>query len=142
MTMTAGDYYIGDLCYVMTDEEWDEVCALTIKDNKCLEGEFTLSDGRQFAMYGTAYGDGTYNDQYLHNYNVDSGTIGCMLISDIKKDLSGESIEQLGARVKFDYPFSTSGGRHDRDWDGEICIGALRIITNPEINEDGYDPWS
>ena len=40
MTMPAGRYYIGDLCYVMSDEEWDEFCSLTIKDNKCFDGEF------------------------------------------------------------------------------------------------------
>ena len=36
MTMPAGKYYIGDLCYVMSDKEWEEFCSLTIKDNKCL----------------------------------------------------------------------------------------------------------
>lgn len=140
MTMTAGEYYIGDLCYVMTDEEWDEVCALTIKDNRCLEGEFTLSDGRQFAMYGTQYGDGTYNDQYFRKYNVDSGTIGCMLISDIKRN---DTNEGDGVTQKFDNSFHTSGGRSTGDhWDGVIRIGYIQIDTNPEINEDGYDPWS
>ena len=27
MTMKAGNYYIGDLCYVLHDE-WNEVCEL------------------------------------------------------------------------------------------------------------------
>jgi hypothetical protein len=31
MTMPAGRYYIGDLCYVMHDE-WDEACALFFPD--------------------------------------------------------------------------------------------------------------
>ena len=26
--MPAGKYYVGDLCYVMTDAEWDEMCGL------------------------------------------------------------------------------------------------------------------
>ena len=53
--MLAGQYYVGDLCYVMTDDEWDQLCSITIKDHKCLEGEFNLPDGRRFAMYGTMH---------------------------------------------------------------------------------------
>ena len=44
--MPAGKYYIGDLCYVMTDDEWREICAIIIKGNQCLDGEFELPDGR------------------------------------------------------------------------------------------------
>ena len=44
MTMPAGKYYVGDLCYVMTDEEWEEFCGITINGNKCIDGEFQLSD--------------------------------------------------------------------------------------------------
>lgn len=29
MSFPAGAYYIGDLGYVLTDPEWEEVCALT-----------------------------------------------------------------------------------------------------------------
>ena len=55
--MPAGTYYVGDLCYVMSDEEWDQFCSITIEGMNCLEGEFTMPDGRRFATYGTAYGD-------------------------------------------------------------------------------------
>jgi hypothetical protein len=82
--MKAGTYYVGDLCYVLHDE-WDEVCELIIKDNVCLDGEFTLRDGRRFAIYGTAYGDGNYFDQNGKSYDVDAGSIGCILMNDIIK---------------------------------------------------------
>jgi len=82
--MPAGEYYIGDLCYVMTSEEWLEVCDLTIQDSRLIEGEFQLKDGRKFAMYSTAYGDGTYYDHYGFSYSVDSGSIGCIRMEDIK----------------------------------------------------------
>ena len=55
--MPAGKYYIGDLCYVM-HPEWDEFCRITISGNECLQGEFNLADGRRFATFTTAYGDG------------------------------------------------------------------------------------
>ena len=57
MSMRPGKYYVGDLCYVM-DDEWDDVCSLIIQGNECVDGEFTLPDGRRFASYGTMYGDG------------------------------------------------------------------------------------
>ena len=129
MSMQEGRYYIGDLCYVMSDEEWDEVCSITIKDNKCIEGEFNLKDGRRFALYGTAWGDGLYNDQYGHSYSVDSGTIGCILESDIKEKI--DDILQLGVLIDMNTPFVTSGGRGDPDWEGIIQFGTVMIETSP-----------
>ena len=134
MSMPEGRYYIGDLCYVMSDEEWDEVCSITIKDNKCIEGEFNLKDGRRFALYGTAWGDGLYNDQYGHSYAVDSGTIGCILESDIKENI--DDILQLGALIDMNTPFVTSGFRGEKDWDGVIQFGTVMIETNPDY---GYE---
>ena len=133
MTMRSGNYYIGDLCYVMSDEEWDEVCSITIKDNKCIEGEFNLKDGRRFALYGTAWGDGLYNDQYGHSYSVDSGTIGCILESDIKEDI--KNILDLGALIDMNTPFVTSGFRGEKDWDGVIQFGTVMIETDPTWEE-------
>ena len=84
--MKAGKYYIGDLCYVMS-KEWKEVCDLTLTKNYPNEGVFTLQDGRQFAMFSTAYGDGTYTDQKNREYAVDSGTIGCILVDDLTEEI-------------------------------------------------------
>jgi len=136
--MPAGEYYIGDLCYVMSEEEWDEFCSITIQGNRCLDGEFVLSDGRRFATYGTAWGDGSYFDQHRHEYAVDAGLIGCILIKDIK--IEKNNILELGNVVKIDYDFITSGGRADgnMDWDGVIHIGPIRIETNPLYDEEDY----
>ena len=73
MTMPAGTYYIGDLCYVFDDNEWDEVLSHIIKGNSCINGEFTLADGRKFASYTTKWGDGEYYDQYSNGYPVEIG---------------------------------------------------------------------
>ena len=82
MTMPAGRYYVGDLCYVM-HPQWNEFCDLTIKDNKCLDGEFELSNGVKFAHSRTAYGDGVYEDLHGREYHVDAGLIGCIKESDV-----------------------------------------------------------
>lgn len=83
-TMPAGRYYVGDLCYVMHDV-WDEVCDLMFPyDGRGVYGKFKLKDGREFAVYSTMYGDGTYYDGSGRKYWVDAGVIGCILESDIR----------------------------------------------------------
>lgn len=136
MSMPAGEYYIGDLCYVMTDEEWNEFCSITIDGMKCIDGEFSLKDGRRFATYGTAYGDGVYHDQYGHSYAVDAGLIGCILTKDIKAE-KYENLLDLGAVMTFDSSFVTSGGRGEKDWEGVIQFGHVMIETSP--SEEYYD---
>ena len=137
MTMKAGKYYVGDLCYVL-HEAWDEFCSLTIEGHKCLEGEFTLKDGRRFATYSTMHGDGVYRDQYKREYDVDAGLIGCILVDDINMT-DPDSINYLtgGQIVDFPSDFTTRGGRSDmgQDWDGVIQFGSLYI----ETDSDGWD---
>ena len=138
MTMPAGRYYVGDLCYVMTDAEWDQFCAITIKDNKCLDGEFEMPDGRKFATYGTAWGDGCYRDQFGNEYGVDAGLIGCIRVEDIRAD-KYEDIESLGKIHEFVSDFVTSGGRNTPDWNGTIQFGRVAIETNPnEFDDEDY----
>lgn len=139
--MQAGKYYIGDLCYVMTDEEWDEFCSLTIKGNECLDGEFQFADGRRFATYGTVYGDGEYRSNIRTKHSVDSGSIGCIRVEDIR-DIRARSfydIESLGAIVDFQTDFVTGGGRGTPDWEGIIQFGRVLIETNPSYEEEDYD---
>ena len=131
MTMPAGRYYIGDLCYVM-HPEWDEFCALTIKGHQCLEGEFTLADGRRFASLSTAYGDGTYRSNIGTSHSVDAGLIGCIRVEDINDTTyDAERMQELGAIVEFDQPFEVSQDQ------GLLCFGHVQIETAGE--EEEYD---
>lgn len=138
--MQAGKYYIGDLCYVMDDKEWDEFCGITIKGNECLEGEFEMKDGRKFATYGTMWGDGSYRSNIGTKHAVDAGLIGCIRVDDIRAE-KYENIESLGAIVEFKQPFTTEGGRSElgRDWDGVIRFGNVMIETSPDYDDDYYD---
>lgn len=129
--MQAGKYYVGDLCYVMTEKEWDQFCSITIKGNKCLDGEFEMPDGRKFATYGTAWGDGLYFDQFGNEYGVDAGLIGCIRLEDISAEKL-DNIEELGAVHEFLSDFVTSGGRGEPNWPGTIQFGRVLIETNPE----------
>ena len=136
--MPAGKYYVGDLCYVMSDDEWEEFCSITIDGNNVRDGEFQLGDGRRFATYCTAFGDGVYHDQYGHSYSVDAGLIGCILIDDIHIEKYEKSLLDLGSIMEFDNSFATSGGRGDEGWEGLIQIGHVMIETNPVMEEEEY----
>lgn len=127
--MKAGEYYVGDLCYVMHDE-WDEVCNLIIsKEGGCLDGEFNLNDGRRFAVYSTAYGDGKYYDGQGRNYFVDAGIIGCILLSDI--DVGNERNDIEGGNViTFEKDFGTSSDGED------IRIGHITVATGDCVECD------
>ena len=133
--MPAGTYYIGDLCYVMTDEEWDAVSDLT--KNYTEEGEYEFVDGRRFAFYRTAYGDGIYEDNYgFTEYRVDSGSIGCFKIEHIQYKAFDPVNFDCGNLVVFEKPFETSYR------DGKIIFGGLIIYTAPYLldgsEQDGY----
>jgi len=126
--MPAGTYYVGDLCYVLGDSRWDEVCAEIIVGSQCLDGVFELADGVQFAMFSTAWGDGEYQDQEGHSYSVDAGSIGCVLTTAAGVDL--DRADKLGQIVTFEYPFNV----YSRG--GKIVIGHLEIDTDPVYEEE------
>jgi len=132
--MPAGLYYVGDLCYVMTDEEWDDFCSITIQGNECVSGEFTMPDGRKFATYNTMYGDGEYSDQSAHySFVVDSGSIGCIKLTEINVGI--DDVGRLGSVIQFNSDFETSGGRSEK-WDGVIRFGHIHINTDEDIEFD------
>ena len=133
MTMPAGKYYVGDLCYVLHDS-WDEFCDLIISDHRCLEGEFNFKDGRRFASFTTKWGDGSYMDQYARDYCVDAGLIGCISVSDIDSGLQEMAVD-VGPRfggqiITFAVPF------HCYEEDGKIYFGAVVVDTDPTLEED------
>lgn len=136
--MPSGKYYIGDLCYVLNNQDWDEVCSLTIKDRNIIDGEFTMKDGRRFAMYSTKFGDGEYSDQYGMAYCVDSGSIGCILASDITQ--ADCEPKDLGLLMTFETDFVTGGGSDVEDWEGTIQFGKIAIETG--FNEDEDDEYA
>lgn len=125
--MPAGRYYIGDLCYVLRDEVWDEVCRLTISSGTCLEGKFTLSDGRDFVMLGTKWGDGTYNDFMGRRYFVDSGTIGCIKVDDNFEGFEGSVI------AKFTEPFRCYKEK------AMLVFGHISVNTGDDSDNDDDD---
>ena len=100
MILQKGVYYIGDLCYVM-DQEWEELCDLIEGNQYPDEGVYRFSDGRRFAIFNTAFGDGEYYDKEERSYSVDSGTLGCIKVDDLTKEID----ESLGNVVEMPTDF-------------------------------------
>lgn len=133
--MPAGKYYIGDLCYVMHDV-WDEVCNLMFPTPMCapVDGEFTLKDGRRFAVYSTKYGDGLYPSNIGKNLSVDAGIIGCIKVEDIRDpEATDVAIKSLGTTYEFGTDFITDG---DRRGTGTIQFGRVVVETGDYMPEE------
>lgn len=76
--LEAGTYYVGDLCYVLSQDDYDEiVCTFRYND-----GDVYTINGFTFAWAHTAYGDGCYTDSEGNHYPVDAGLIGILRVDD------------------------------------------------------------
>lgn len=128
-TMPAGEYYIGDLCYVIDDEVWDEVVDCIYPSHTAeAVGKFTLKDGREFVIFSTAYGDGVYSDNRGNSkYGVDSGTIGCINLKDIPNVTNPGSDGHIH---RFDTAFDCD------ESNGILRFGHIVINTSDEEDED------
>ena len=126
-------YYVGDLCYVMPD--WDIVCDITIDGPDVKSGVFALPDGTRFAMYSTAEGDGSYEDQHGNQYGVDSGSLGIVDIENVNPSLTMEDLNEYGHVFELDFdPFDDTYSD-----EGIIHLGIASINTNWYDNEDDDD---
>jgi len=115
--MKAGWYFIGDPCYAIAKEDW--IRFLDARNASASKEEFEF-DGEKVMVFETYQGDGTYSDQDDNTYDVDSGLIGCIPISLVKRvpnDIGDCYIEC------FNRPFDAYETK------GEINIGFTTICT-------------
>jgi hypothetical protein len=124
VTLPAGKYLIGDLCY-RDDDMWDMM--LNTPDGKkgVVENRYEGTT-HTFVILPTQHGDGAYMDQFGKDYYVDSGTIGIMSWSSSPMDTHS------GRTFDFDGPFQVYK-------DGsKLVFGSIIVETDPEI-DDHYD---
>lgn len=125
-------FYIGDVCYAMSDEDYDGEWHKD--DYSDFEGEHELR-GHKFAIGGTAYGDGEYEDQIGHRYGVDSGTIG-ILPYELCEKKNPYELDKLGRFVR---ATSATFTAEDGEFDIEVGSECYHINTNDEYDEDEED---
>lgn len=122
LMMPAGEYYIGDPCYVIDNDLWDEFCDATFAMKKDY-GVFEFKGYKCFVS-STNYGDGTYTDQMHRKYPVDAGIIGAIPIGLVKKDF-----KNLGHTFKSEYEFGVSADEGRWLEEKNIYIGSVVITT-------------
>lgn len=99
-------YYVGDIGYAMTPDEWGDALELYWADPYL--PYYTFSDGRQFTLLETPYGDSGAVDEEGFGYATDSGLIGIIKASNIDREQMPTvktMLEQKGVRfVRIDAP--------------------------------------
>ncbi len=120
MKFKAGTYYVGDVCYVVQDKDWDGLLEKSNYFNCQSTGEWNGEyNGHPMFVASTAYGDGCYQDNQGRDYLVDAGLIGIMPVEAITTNPEGRG----GQIIKFEEEF-------DVKWDeGEFTFGDVIIET-------------
>ena len=122
-------FYIGDLCYALNEKIYDEVWG----GNNYEDGPYVDPETKaEFAMVGTAYGDGEYeSSEEGLVFPVDAGIIGVADLAICDGDLSlGKVVPDYSGIVFIEYN------------DGTITVswgdyGEINIYTDYE--EEDYD---
>lgn len=77
-------YYIGDIGYAMTKDEWNDAMMLYMDDPYA--PFYTFEDGRQFTLCDIGYGDVGNTGEDGWSYTSDSGLVGIMKASNIDRE--------------------------------------------------------
>jgi len=129
VVVPAGKYVLGDPCYAVPDENWDELLeSCNYFENPV--GYIRLDDfpmNKTFILaFPTRWGDGQYEGSNGMSYPVDAGLIGLVPV-DIAKDL--ESHYQNIVTFTKDTVCSHDGS-------GKLRFGGISIETDPEEEEE------
>ena len=90
-TLPAGVYYIGDPCYVIDDDEWNDFLDIFWDvEDKIYEPDFIYKD-RLLFCHGTRHGDGFFpvcNMPFSGStwLDVDAGMLACLPIALVASD--------------------------------------------------------
>lgn len=74
---TPGEYFVGDPCYLFGHDPIDSKRWMDLlEDSNYFKNYYGQVDGVWVVAMPTAYGDGTYVDNFGREYGVDAGLIG------------------------------------------------------------------
>lgn len=133
ITLPAGEYYVGDPCYAVPDERWQEWldAADYMTERRWLLADL---DDRAVLGIGTAHGDGVYEGSDGFSYGVDAGLIGL-----VPAEIADASMGTLNgmSHVTFDRPVLCTYS----DDEGTITIGHIVIKTDADPEVEDEDEW-
>ena len=126
-------FYIGDLCYALNKQIYDEVWG----GNNYEDGQYTDPETKaEFAMVGTAYGDGEYESDVGAFFPVDAGIIGIADLSICDKDTSfGKVVPDYSGIVYIEY----NDGTITVSWGDDANHKEINIYTSYEEDDYGED---
>ena len=127
-------FYIGDLCYALNEKVYDEVWG----GNNYEDGQYVDPETKaEFAMVGTAHGDGEYEGESSEEilfFSVDAGIIGVADLSICDKDTSfGKVVPDYSGIVFIEY----NDGTITVSWGDDADYKEINIYTSYE--EEYYD---
>ncbi len=125
VNLPAGTYYIGDLCYVLGDDVYDNIFGGTGYSPGIYSEKATR---RVFLVGHTAYGDGRYPGSDGNSFAVDAGIIGICSKSLMAKNDGG------GHMYTFNYPVRCS----IREGRFTFSDGETRILVDTTGDDDAY----
>lgn len=125
-------FYIGDPCYVLPDEIYDEIWG---EEYNFIDGKITVNEF-SFLVHGTAYGDGEYFDNIGTSYGVDSGTLSVIPFELIKKP------EIMPSEGDYEYGRFVAGTSASLDYNDGIFtfkVNDKEIVIDTDPAYDDYD---
>ena len=128
-------FYIGDLCYALNKKIYDEVWG----GNDYEDGQYTDPETKaEFAMVGTAYGDGEYESSDGVTFPVDAGIIGVADLAICDGDTSlGKVVPDYSGTVLIRY----DNGTITVSWKSGKYYDLIDIYTGDEEDYDEEEDW-
>ena len=131
-------FYIGDLCYALNEKVYDKVWG----GNNYEEGQYADPETKaEFAMVGTAYGDGEYeSSEEGLAFPVDAGIIGVADLAICDGDTSlGKVVQDYSGTVLIRY----ENGTITVSWKPDKYYSFIEIYTCDEedYDEDEEEDW-
>lgn len=134
ITLPPGEYWIGDPCYAIEDEDWHDylkggVHASFRNRNSAMEETpaGTLHKGHLGVIMHTAYGDGHYTSNTEDSFGVDAGVLGAIPVEWLNPARLLEYL-RLGSIHTFKEPARCSYTPEG----GLVTLGPLVIYTGDD----------
>jgi hypothetical protein len=122
-----GNYVIGDPCYAVPDEDWDDLLSSCNYFQSPIGYVRRGFKDKVFVLaFGTKWGDGCYLGSDGHEYGVDAGLLGLVPV-ELLEDIS----QHDGIIVNF-----PKDALCIDDGSGKLRFGHITIDTDPEEEEE------
>lgn len=144
-TKSAGEYWVGDPCYVVPDDIYQGIWGDKYKFE---DGTIDCGNGLSFQVHGTAWGDGEYKGSNGFIYGVDAGVLAIVPMELATKERGldkGTRHKSSTAKLKykdgvFNMIFDNETITIDTDPSEDLDESKQLKKEDYEVRQDYYDP--